>query len=151
MDRAGEVRVRHRPALRVRDRNQRHLAEAQVEREQIRQVLTAVQRRDRAACDWPKQREMELIDMEMQDVEILGPPAHAIKHQHVIGNWIAHAGVEPQRRGYAGHEIGCRDRIAARKQRHVMAEADQFFGQVGDDPLGAAVKSWGNAFHQGAI
>jgi hypothetical protein len=30
-----------------------------------------------------------------------------------------------------------------------MAEANQLFGQVGDDPLGTTVKSWGDTFHQG--
>ena len=149
VDGGREVCVRHRAALGVRDRNQRHVVEAQIEREQIGQVLAAVQRGDSAACDRPEQREMELIDMEMQDVEVVGALADAIEHQHVIGDRIADAGVEPECLGHAGHEIGRRDRIAAREQRHVMAEANQFLGQVGDDPLGAAVKSWGDAFHQG--
>ena len=91
---------------------------------------------------------MELVDMEVQNVEIVGALAHAIEHQHVIGNRIADAGVEPQRLGHAGHEIGRRDRIAAREQRDLMAERHQFLGQVGDDPLGAAIKPWRNAFHQ---
>ena len=107
-----------------------------------------MQRGDRAACDRPEQREMELVDMEVQDVEVVGALAHAVQHQHVIGDRIADAGVEPQRRGHAGHQIGRRDRIAAREQRHVMAERHQFFGQVGNDPLGAAIKPWGNALHQ---
>ena len=118
-----EVGVRHRAALSVGDRDQRHVVEAQIEREQIGQVLAAVQRGDSAARDRPEQREMELIDMEMQDVEVVGALADAIEHQHVIGDRIADAGVEPQRLGHAGHEIGRRDRIAAREQRHVMAEA----------------------------
>lgn len=29
-----------------------------------------------------------------------------------------------------------------------MAEADKLFGQIGDDPLSASVKSWGNTFDQ---
>ena len=29
-----------------------------------------------------------------------------------------------------------------------MAERHEFFGQVGDDPLGAAIKPGGNAFHK---
>ena len=103
---------------------------------------------DGAARDRPEQRELKLIDMEVQDVEIVGALAHAIEHQHVIGNRIADAGVEPQRLGHAGNEIGRRDRIAARKQRHFVAKRHQFFGQIGDDPLGAAIKPWWNALHQ---
>ena len=82
---------------------------------------------------------MKLIDMEVQDVEVVGPLAHAIEHQHVIGNRIPDAGVEPQCLGHAGNEIGGRDRIAACKQRHLVAERHQLFGQIGDDPLGAAI------------
>ena len=151
VDGCREVCIRHRATLVVRDRDQRHVGKAQIERKQIGQVLTPVQRGDGAACDRPKQREMELIDMEVQDVEVVGALAHAIEHQHVIGNRIADAGVEPQRLGHAGHQIGRGDQIAARKQRHVMAERNQFFGQVGDDPLGAAVKPGGTLSISGAI
>ena len=91
---------------------------------------------------------MKLVDMEVQDVEVVGALAHAIEHQHVIGDRIADAGVEPERLGHAGHEIGRGDRIAAGKQRDVMAERHQFLGEIGDDPLGAAIKPWRNAFHQ---
>ena len=143
-----EVRVRHRAALVVGDRNQRHVVEAEIERQQIGQILAAVQRGDGAARDRPEQRELELVDMEVQDVEVVGALAHAIEHQHVIGDRIDDAGVEPQRLGHAGHEIGRRDRIAAGEQRHVVAERDQLFGQVGDDPLGAAIKPWRHALDQ---
>jgi len=80
VDGAREVSLRHRTALRVRDRNQRHVIETQIERQQIRQILTAVQRSHGAACDRPKKREMELIDMEVQDVEVVGPLTDAIQH-----------------------------------------------------------------------
>ena len=62
---------------------------------------------------------------------------------------IAHAGIQAERFGDTGNEIGCGDRIAAREQSHLVAEADKFFGQVGDDPLSTSVKPWGNAFDQG--
>ena len=143
-----EIRVRHRAALIVGDRNQRHVVEAEIERQEIGQVLAAMQGGDGAARDRPEQRELELIDMEVQDVEVVGALAHAIEHQHVIGDRIEDAGVEPQRLGHAGHEIGGRDRIAAGKQRDVMAERDELFGQVGDDPLGAAIKPWRHALDQ---
>ncbi len=86
--------------------------------------------------------------MEVQDVEVVDPLADAIKHQHVVGDRIADAGVEPECLGYAGYEISCGDRIATRKQGYIMAEANQLFSQIGDDPLGAPVQSWGDAFHQ---
>ena len=59
--------------------------------------------------------------MEMQDVELVDPLADAIEHHHVVGDRIADAGVEAERLGYAGNEIGRGDRIAASKQSYVMA------------------------------
>ena len=143
-----EIRVRHRAALIVGDRNERHVVEAEIERQQVGQVLAAMQGGDGAVRDRPEQRELKLIDMEVQDVEVVGALAHAIEHQHVIGDRIDDAGVEPQRLGHAGHEIGRRDRIAAGKQGHIVTQRDELFGQVGDDPFGAAIKPWRHALDQ---
>ena len=115
IDGCREVGLWHRPALIVGDRNERHVVEAEVERNEIGQVLAAVQGGDRAARDRAEQRKLKLVDMEVQDVEVVGPLAHAIEHQHVIGNRIDDAVVKPERLRYTGHQIGRRDRIAARK------------------------------------
>ena len=93
-------------ALGVRDRDERHVVEPRIERVQIREVLAAVQRGDGAARDVPKQGEVELIDVEMQNVKLVGSLADAVEHQHVIRDRIAHAGVETERLWYAGNEIG---------------------------------------------
>jgi hypothetical protein len=77
--------------------------------------------------------------MEVQDVEVVDALADAIKHQHIVRDRIADAGVESECLGYARYEIGCGDRITAREQGHLMAEANQLFGQVGDDSLGTTV------------
>ena len=148
IDRRRKVGVRHGQALRVGDGHQRHIVEAHIKRNQIGQILPAVQRGDGAVRDRPEQRKLELVDMEVQDVEFIGALAHAIEHQHVVGNWIADAVFEPQRFGYARHKIGGRDRIAAGKEGDLMAERHQLLGQVGDDPLGAAIEARGNAFDQ---
>lgn len=47
-----------------------------------------------------------LIDVEMQNVKLVGSLADAIEHQHVIRDRIAHAGVETESLRYAGNEIG---------------------------------------------
>jgi hypothetical protein len=41
---------------------------------------------------------MKLVDMEVQDVKIVGTFAYSVQHQHAIRNRIAHVRVEPQRR-----------------------------------------------------
>ena len=60
-----EVGVGDRPPLIIRDRHQRHLAKADIERLEVGKVLPTVK-----SCHCPvgqlaKQREMELVDMEM--------------------------------------------------------------------------------------
>jgi hypothetical protein len=52
---------------------------------------------------------VELVYMEVQNVEVVGALPHAIEHEHVVSDRVAYAGVEPQRRGHAWHQIGCRD------------------------------------------
>ena len=51
--------------------------------------------------------------------------------------------------GAHGDQLGPRPRVAAREQRHVVAELDQLLGQKCDDPLGAAVQLGRHAFVQG--
>ena len=91
---------------------------------------------------------MKLIDVEMQDVELIGAARDLVEHQHVIGDDIADVGLEPQGAGNARHKLGRRDRIAAREQRHVVPELDQFLGEVVNDAFGPAVGFRGNAFNQ---
>ena len=93
---------------------------------EIGQVLPAMQRGDGAAGERPEQWEMKLIDMEVQKVELAGPLADAVEHQHIIGDRIAHVGVEPQRLRDAGREGSRRNGVAARKQRDIVAECHQF-------------------------
>src|SRR5579862_1114690 len=108
MDGGHEICGRYRPALRIGDRNQRHVVEADIKRVEIGQILAAVQRGNGAARDRSKQGEMKLIDMEMQNVEICRPLADTVKHQHVIGYGITDVWIEPQRLRHAGRE--CRRR-----------------------------------------
>src|SRR5665213_4536275 len=62
-----EIRIRHWAALIVGDRDKRHVIEPDIERQQIRQILAAVQGGHRAVRDRSKQWELKLIDMEVQD------------------------------------------------------------------------------------
>ena len=140
VDGSDEIGVRDRRALTVGDRDQRHFVEAEIERPQVRQILPAVQRRQRAAGERPKQRKMELVDVEVQDVEIVGTFAYSVQHQHVIRNRIAHVRVEPQRRRRATDKPRGRHGIAACEQGHVMTQADEFLSKIGDNPFRAAIE-----------
>ena len=54
-----------------------------------------------------------LVDMEVQNVEILGGVADPVKHQHVIGNGIVDVRVEPKRGGDTPDQLRIGYRIAA--------------------------------------
>ena len=40
--------------------------------------------------------------------------------------------------------------VPACKECHIMAEPDEFFGQVGNDPLSAAIQTGRNALNEGS-
>src|SRR5262249_29693279 len=96
MDRSNKIGVADRSTLAIGDRHQRHVAETEVKRAKVRQILAAMQCRDCAVCKGPKQGKVELVDMKMQDIEVPSAFAHPIKHQHIIGNWVADVRIKPQ-------------------------------------------------------
>ena len=73
---------------------------------------------------------------------------HLLQHGDVVGDRIAAGAVEAQRARRAGTQPRARLRIAAGEQRHVVAELDQLFGEIGDDALGAAIEPRRDALDQ---
>ena len=51
---------------------------------------------------------MELVDVEVDDVELVGLPAHLVEHQHVVGDGVAHGRIEAQRLRAARDELAPR-------------------------------------------
>jgi hypothetical protein len=85
MDRRDPVERRQGLALGVRDRDQRHLGEGAIERRQVGQVLPTVQRGERRGRDLAEQREVQDVDVEMQDVELGAAPPHLVQHDREMG------------------------------------------------------------------
>jgi hypothetical protein len=137
---ADPVRLRQRRALAVRDRDERHIAELVVERRELRQVETAVHRRHGLARERAKQREVHVLEVEVQDVELVRATAHLLEHQRDRGERVADRGIEAQRAPRARDEIRRGLRLAAREERDVVAEPHQLFGEVGHHALRAAVQ-----------
>ena len=92
---------------------------------------------------------LEQVDVEVEDVELRGPGADLAQHDEMARGMVADAG-ETQPLRDAGDELGRRPRIAAGEQRHLVAEADEFFREPGDDPLGAAIEPRRYGFAQGS-
>jgi ABC-type microcin C transport system duplicated ATPase subunit YejF len=92
---------------------------------------------------------MKLVDVEMQDVELIGKLANAIEHQHVIRNRIADVGIEPQCLRGTAHQLCGGDRIRTGKQRYVVTQPDQFICKVGYHTLGPAIELRRHALDEG--
>ncbi len=92
------------------------------------------------------QREVHVIDMKMNDVELVGALENFFKHHKMMGKLIL-AFVVVQAEGFwAGwNQPRCGLGIAASKQGDLMPSLDQRLGQIGDYPLCSAVELWGNA------
>ena len=91
---------------------------------------------------------MEEIDVKMKNVELLRALAHLINHQHEVRNDVAHGRIEAQRARTTGSQLGAGDKVRACKERHIVAKPDEFFGQVGNDPLSAAIETRRNALNE---
>ena len=112
------------------------------------QVLATVQRGDGAVRDRAEKREVKLVDVEVEDVELVRHLTHAVEHQHVIRDGILYVGVEAQRHRHATHQVRAGNRIAAGKQRDVVTLPDQFVGKIGNDTLATTIQPWRHALHE---
>jgi hypothetical protein len=137
-----------RQALRVGDRHHRNVVEFAIKRLQIGQIEPAMQRRDMRNGLPSRHREVEVVDMEVNDIELPRHAAHALEQQDVMGELVDAVIVETQRPRRDGHERRVRDGIAAGKERHVVALPNELVGQIRDDPFGAAVVPGRYAFVQ---
>jgi hypothetical protein len=84
----------------------------------------------------------------MKDVELVRARAYLIDHQREVRNAVAHRRIKAERASATGRQLGAGDRVRACKERHIMAKPDEFFGQVGDNPLSAAIETRRNALDE---
>src|ERR1041385_5854501 len=85
-----------RRSLRVGDRNYRHVSKLPVKRNQIRNIQPTVQCRH--VRDWlsATQREVQIINMKMDDIELRSALKHMLKHQDLVGQLIHAVFVQSQ-------------------------------------------------------
>ena len=83
----------------------------------------------------------------MRDVEVAGAPADLLELHHGVGLRVGDLR-EAKRRRSAGYELGRRLGVAAREERHLMSLPHQLLGQVGNNPLCAAIELRWNALDQ---
>src|ERR1700761_6270776 len=86
--------------------------------------------------------------MAMQNIEVASAAINLLQHHHMQRVGISDGTVEAQSSWPHSLELRRRRRIATGKQRNLVAERDQLFGEPGHDSLGAAVKLRRNSFSQ---
>jgi len=94
----------------------------------------------------PRERQMQIISMEVDHVE--GPRTFydLSQHAHMHGHWIGDERIELQRTFADGHQLGGRRRVATRKEGDSMALLNLLLCQIGDDTLSSTVELRRNAF-----
>jgi hypothetical protein len=112
----------------IGDRNDRDICEGLVEGLEILQIQTAMQCRQRAVGEISDQREMQQIDVEMQDIKLMRAAANFLQHHHLMRQLVLDRRVKPQRDVRAGYEPGVGDGVAAGKKRDFVALCNKFFG-----------------------
>src|SRR5579872_5057155 len=86
----------------------------------------------------------------MKNIEFLGALAHLINHYHEVWNDVVHGRIKAERASRAGSQLGAGNRVPTCKERDIVAKPDKFFGQVGNDPFSAAIKTRRNALDEGS-
>ena len=127
---AHPVRLRHRTALRIGDRNHWNLGESVEHRLMLRQVEPAVQRRQERRRLPVEQREWIVIEMKVQKIElfIIAFLPHTLQHHHMQCVGIPNRTVETQRFWPRRIEFRRGAGIAAGKQGDIMSQCHEFLG-----------------------
>jgi hypothetical protein len=94
-------------------------------------------------------REMQHVGVEVDDVELVAPLVQIGQHRQVRGDIrLQRRRVEPDRLIARRRQMRPGARFGAGEQRHVVAQVDQSFAEVGDHALGAAVEPRRHGFVQ---
>src|SRR5260370_2591947 len=76
-------------------------------------------------------REREVVEMEMQDIELAGAAAYLLQHRYVQRHGVAHRVVHPERARPHGLELRRCLRIATCEQRDVVDDFHQLLAKPG--------------------
>src|ERR1051326_7312127 len=83
---------------------------------------------------------MQIVGMKMDQVELRPAAIPPVQHRKMMRERVLASLVEPQGLFALRLKICRGPRVAAREQRHVMSEPEQFLGQIKHYALGAAIK-----------
>src|SRR4029434_7376081 len=109
-------------------------------------------RNRRANNEW----KMQIIDVKMNHIELVGVLKHPVEHHQVMRHVINTPLIQPQRAGASGDQSGLRarasgnqsawrDRVATCEKSHVVSIADQFSSKIRNDPSRPSITFWRHA------
>jgi len=113
-------RVGQRLSLGVRDGDHRYIAEFSIQRAQLVEIEPSVQSGHVRALDPADDGEVELRDVEVDDIELVGALSDLFQHEHMRGQGVFTICVQTERSAADRYELGRRPGIPAGKQRHVV-------------------------------
>ena len=96
VDSPDPIDPRERFTLGVGDRDDRHLPEFFVKRNQVRKVEPSMESRYAGNLLAPAQGEVQIVDMKVNEVELFRPAENPLDHQIMMGDWIDALWVKPQ-------------------------------------------------------
>ena len=99
-----------------------------------------MERGDGRAGEATDDREVDIVEVEVDHVESIGLPGHHLDEPDVVRQRLATVGHFPEGPGGARDQAGRRLRVAAGKKRDFVALPDEFLGQVRDDTLRPAIE-----------
>jgi hypothetical protein len=129
-----------------------HLSELLVQGMQVRKIKPPVQGSDSGNPLAPGDGKVQMVDVEVHDIEVSSLAGEHFDHPEMKCERVAAlSALQAQRSLDRRPELGAGDRIAARKESHVVAAPNAFLRQVGNDPFGSSVEfrrhallKWGN-------
>src|SRR6476646_1039862 len=128
-----------RRALRVGNRDQRDFLIAPIERYEILNIEAAMQGRHVRSRMSAKNGKVKIVDVEMDYVERIRFGQDLIQLHEMKRQRFAPLPGEPERLITRGNQARAGVRIAARKERHIVSLANQFFSQIRNHSFSAAI------------
>src|SRR5260221_3344381 len=128
-----------RRSLRVRDGDDGHVAEFPIQRRQVWYVEAAVKCSHGRDRQTRADREVQIVDVKVDDIEFLGVAEHELQHANMMGQLIHAVLAQTEEMLGRGDQPGASNGITTGEQGYVMSLTNQLFRQVRDNPLGSTV------------
>src|SRR2546425_80755 len=88
------------------------------------------------------EREMRIVNVEMDDVELRSALEHMFEHQDLVRQLIYAVFIEAQRTAARRDEVRLGHRVSTGEKRDLVALANQFLGEIRYNPFGTAIVFW---------